>query len=577
MQSAPSAYARAPVTRIASLLLLCASLEKPSAHPGSGIAVDQNGRVFFTDTGQGIWQIDPNGQVSAHEGSAYHWMALDRATQNLAPWPRFDEPSTSIERVGSNPALLISSDFPIASSQDGAIYYPEFQNGGPLRVFKLDLEGRRTVLATLRASADGADLQWLNGLATGPGGSLYFTENSAVRRITPQGVVSTVARNIRVADCRRIPGAPEQLGPLLRGLDVAQDGTVYVAASACGTLLKINPQGLATPVLRLEPPWSPTGVAIKGGDIYVLEYLHTSGGDRREWLPRVRKISIASGTNTIIAAIERSGPDTSRPVMAPNPAAGKKAGDEIELRGVKLCWCPPGTFRMGSPETEPGHRPDELQVSVTLTQGFWIGKYEVTQAQWRRVMGETRRQLNAGVGDDFPVYWVNFHDAEEFCRKLTAQARASGELPAGWHFRLPTEAQWEYACRAGTTTPFSFGATLATHHANIGQPYNGTPTGEPGSAASAVGSYPANPWGLHDMHGNEFEWCRDWYHARLPGGTDPFHSQPGSPNRDGSFSRVRRGGAWMDPPDFCRSAFRLRFEPDRASDHIGLRVALTRD
>jgi sulfatase modifying factor 1 len=232
---------------------------------------------------------------------------------------------------------------------------------------------------------------------------------------------------------------------------------------------------------------------------------------------------------------------------------------------------------MGSPPDEPGRRSDEEQVDVTLSRGFWMGKYEVTQSEWRRVSGEVPGKLIAGSGDDFPVYWVNFEEAGEFCRKLTSLAAASGELPAGWEFRLPTEAQWEYACRAGTTTAFSFGKTLTPHEANFGKYYDGKPTGAPGTTASAVGSYPPNAWGLHDMHGNEFEWCADWYHPRLSGGTDPDLSNvQGIPNRDGTYSRVRRGGAWTDEPWACRSAMRLRYEPPRRADHIGFRVIVAR-
>jgi formylglycine-generating enzyme required for sulfatase activity len=228
---------------------------------------------------------------------------------------------------------------------------------------------------------------------------------------------------------------------------------------------------------------------------------------------------------------------------------------------------------MGSPPDEPGHRADEAQVEVTLTQGFWMGKYEVTQGQWRRVVGALPGIVNADVGDDFPVYSVSFIEAEEFCRRLTEQARASGKLPPDWEFRLPTEAQWEYACRAGSTTPFSFGETLTSAEACFGKPYNGTPTGVPGSASSRAGSYAANAWGLHDMHGNEWEWCRDWYHAQLPGGVDPdLSALKGLSNRDGTYSRVRRGGAWVESAAFCRSAVRLRYEPARRADHIGFRV-----
>jgi formylglycine-generating enzyme required for sulfatase activity len=138
-----------------------------------------------------------------------------------------------------------------------------------------------------------------------------------------------------------------------------------------------------------------------------------------------------------------------------------------------------------------------------MSQGFWMGKYEVTQREWRQVVGAIPGVLNAGEGEDFPVYWISFSEAEGFCRMLTERARAAGELPAGWEFRLPTEAQWEYACRAGSTTAFSYGGTLTSAEANFGKPYSGTPTGVPGSAASRVGSYAANAWGLHDMHGNE--------------------------------------------------------------------------
>lgn len=280
------------------------------AHPGSGIVVDSEGRIYFTDTGQGIWAIDEQGQVRAHKGSAFHWMTIDHQSRLSATRLRkFVEPSTSIERIGTRPTLVLSSDFPLTTGPNEALYYPEYD--GSLRIYKLDPAGERTVLATVRGSADGKELKWLNGIAAGPDGSIYFSENAAVRKVTAKGEVSTVARNITVTDCRRLEGVSESLGPMLRGLDIARDGTVYVAASACGALLKITSAGVVTTVLRLEPPWHPTGVALRGEIIYVLEYLHTNGDDRREWTPRVRKLS-PDGSNTIIAAIERSGSKQSR-------------------------------------------------------------------------------------------------------------------------------------------------------------------------------------------------------------------------------------------------------------------------
>ncbi len=130
-----------------------------------------------------------------------------------------------------------------------------------------------------------------------------------------------------------------------------------------------------------------------------------------------------------------------------------------------------------------------------------------------------------------------------------------------------------YACRAGTTSAFAFGPTLDRSQANIARlPQVAGTGGSPLNHGEPVGRYAPNAWGLCDMHGNLFEWCRDWYHARVPGGTDPEVVERGEPNRDGSYSRVRRGGAWNDPPVYCRSAMRLRYEPERRSDHIGFRV-----
>jgi len=259
---------------------------------------------------------------------------------------------------------------------------------------------------------------------------------------------------------------------------------------------------------------------------------------------------------------------------------GSGIGDERDVAGIPLVWCPAGRFVMGSPPGEPERRPGEDQVEVTLTRGFWMGKTEVTQGQWSRVVGEFPGELSAGEGDDFPVTSVSFADAEAFCREATELAHGSRELPEDWELRLPTEAQWEYACRAGTTTATSFGDALDSRQANFqGRPYNGAEEGPSLKRAAPVASYPPNAWGLHDVHGNVFEWCRDWYHARLPGGRDPdLHAARSSAavSEHGGVSRVRRGGCWADEGWPCRSAFRLRFEPDRRSDHIGFRVAAVR-
>jgi formylglycine-generating enzyme required for sulfatase activity len=233
---------------------------------------------------------------------------------------------------------------------------------------------------------------------------------------------------------------------------------------------------------------------------------------------------------------------------------------------------------MGSPPTEPERHQDEEQVDVTLTKGFWMDQFEVTQGDWKRVIGRLPGNVSNAEGDDFPVHSVNYPEAEEFCRKLTEMAHAAGELLQEWEFRLPTEAQWEYACRAGTTTATAFGDKLSSKQTNFaGKSHNTDEQGPSLKHAVKVGSYPPNAWGLYDMHGNAFEWCRDWYHAKLPGGNDPdLSAVQGTINRDGTYSRVRRGGAWNDDGMYCRSAFWLRYEPERRSDHIGFRVAVVR-
>jgi formylglycine-generating enzyme len=256
---------------------------------------------------------------------------------------------------------------------------------------------------------------------------------------------------------------------------------------------------------------------------------------------------------------------------------GERAGEQRTVEGIALRWCPAGRFTMGSPPDEPGHRPDQTQVEVTLTKGFWAAAFHATQGDWRRVVGANPDKpptARFGEGDDVPMYWVNFDESADFCARLTSRAHRAGDLPNGWAFTLPTEAQWEYACRAGSVTATSFGDGLSLAQANFnGELLDGTRATPAVGRASRVGSYPANAWGIHDMHGNVWEWCQDWYHARLPGGVDPdLRGVVGQRNRDGTYSRVRRGGAWIESARFCRSASRLPYEQPRRSDHIGFRV-----
>lgn len=286
-----------------ALLAACLLVTIASAHPGAGIVVDRQGQVYFVDTGHGVWRIDTGGRLVPHEGPAFHWMTID-ADGRFVNTPLPSSPTAEVRQVGHHPTLILSSDFPLTMGHDGALYYPELGRDQRLQVVRLTAAGARDVLATLPAATESGPLRWLNGMAAGRDGSVYYTENRALRRISARGTLSTIAGNVVVPDCGRLPGYGEHLGPNLRGLDVASDGTVFVAASACGALLRITARGAITPVLRTPRPWTPTAVAVAGDDVYVLEYLHTASDDRRAWVPRVRRLS-PDGRVAVVATVER--------------------------------------------------------------------------------------------------------------------------------------------------------------------------------------------------------------------------------------------------------------------------------
>jgi formylglycine-generating enzyme required for sulfatase activity len=243
------------------------------------------------------------------------------------------------------------------------------------------------------------------------------------------------------------------------------------------------------------------------------------------------------------------------PVAPPVPVAG-------------MVSIPAGSFDMGSnapinvtpyfnqASSQPVH-------NVTISEAFWMGEHEVTQAEYQALMGSNPSAFSAAP---LPVENVSWDDARAYCTALTAQEMAAGNLPAGYEYRLPTEAEWEYACRAGTTTEFNVGADLFCADARIWySQHSNSLCGT--SSTIAVGSYSANAFGLYDMHGNVWEWCLDSFASYAPGGvTDPFVT--------GGGSRVLRGGSWRSYSYDCRSARRKYTSPFSSINHFGFRAVL---
>ncbi len=274
-----------------------------------------------------------------------------------------------------------------------------------------------------------------------------------------------------------------------------------------------------------------------------------------------------SGRFTFVpVSLPRIPSTTSPPAIAEKPTVVSSFGPDVELKAgatrlislpggerITLCYCPAGSFVMGSQASEEGRNSvTEAQVTVRLTEGFWMAQTECTQGQWEAISGINPSEVTGNK--DLPVETVSWEDVQAYLEQLNEKAA----LPPGWRFALPTEAQWEYACRAGTQSAFAFGDTLSSRLANFN--YDRKKIVE-------VGGYKANAWGLHDMHGNVDEWCSDRYSDLLSGGTDPSGGSTGN-------YRMARGGCWRSEAASCRAASRGNLESDYADNSSGFRLAL---
>jgi formylglycine-generating enzyme required for sulfatase activity len=234
--------------------------------------------------------------------------------------------------------------------------------------------------------------------------------------------------------------------------------------------------------------------------------------------------------------------------------------------GIKLNWVAPGHFKMGSPVSEAGRSDDEgPQTLVTISRGFWLGIFPVTQEEWRSLatnVDSLKVEPSFFLGTNLPVEEVSWNDCQAWLRELNATEESEHRLPRNLQYRLPTEAEWEFACRAGTSTRFSFGDADATLEEHAWYSANSV------AQTHSVGQKKANAWGFYDMHGNVWEWCQDRY-GPLPGGSaiDPTGPVLGP-------KRVLRGGSWGVSAGRCRSAYRVWNDPDYRDFTLGFRVAL---
>ena len=247
-----------------------------------------------------------------------------------------------------------------------------------------------------------------------------------------------------------------------------------------------------------------------------------------------------------------------------HPAKAQAPKEITNSIGMKLVLIPKGTFMMGSPESEEGRKENETQHEVTIGKVYYLGVYEVTQAQYEKVMGKNPSYFQGAVvgneNADLPVEMVSWDDAVEFCKKLS---ELPDEKKAGRVYRLPTEAEWEYACRAGSKTAYSFDDEEGL------LPEYGWFNRNSSRRTHTVGLLEPNAWGLYDMHGNVWEWCSD-RHGEYPKGavSDPTGPKEGS-------NRVYRGGCWGSEAAYCRSANRGRLDPSYRSSLGGFRLALS--
>ena len=392
--------------------------------------------------------------------------------------------------------------------------------------------------------------------------------------------------HLLILDCAyKYPKAEENRQGLL-AIDpkTVPGGMVCYAAPPGKTLPAGTPSLLAESLSRhLSAKDRPLGEAMEAVQAEVAKH---SGGKQDIWA----QFSLPKDASAYLTSSRKRNVSTSKlPPSNPNP------GDEwINSLGMVFCWCPPGSFRMGLPDASTPSTRDAKQVDVAISGGFWMSKYEVTLGDYSRARYGRDKPLRGPLGfvpinvSNVPLTSTSPDSVRGYVTNLNKAEAKAGRLPGGWTYRLPTEAEWEFACRAGSGGRYSFGDSLKelAQFANFADAellrqnsdfYYADPGSNDGTGErpAPIGSYQPNAWGIHDMHGNVNEICADRYLPGLPGGTDPWVTEveKGQPN-----VYVMRGGAWSSTAQYCRAGFRnsVGIKSNSAEfANVGFRVVLT--
>ncbi len=403
------------------------------------------------------------------------------------------------------------------------------------------LEDVQFVVETV--STTGTDKKGYNGASLDP--------HDPILADVPAGKVTLTVKHPEYVTLERTFQLPDN-AKLSLPLDLAtKPGTIVLSPHPTGLPLTLTVNG------RSREVGESMQFAVKPGETYELVL------EAPDYLPVKRSIQLRPNERLTWDATLQPvpGPDKGKPYLVP-------------YVGAKLVWIPEGSFTMGSPVEEASRLPEEgPQTRVTLTKPFWMSAHEISQAQYKSVMKANPSRF---TGDEKPVDSVTFQDPLKFCAAINAREQKAGRIPAGYEYRLPTEAEWEYAARAGSNTPFHWGATAAGgQEGNFKGEYprdftSSTINDDSSYGSKNVGSYAPNAFGLYDMHGNVREWCLDYYNARLPGGSESDWVQMNKNSR-----RVTRGGGWENFAIHSRAATRGEGQRETTpSSATGFRLVL---